>query len=242
MRTHVGPQLDAVLFDAGGTLLSLDFAFMARTAAEAGVQLEPRAIARAEAEARRDVDRQASGGVALRRDRERLSAYFERLLVAAGASARRAAGIARSLEAHHEEELLWRVPIEGARPTLAGLRASGLRVGVVSNSDGRVEDGLRRAGLRDLVELVVDSHVEGVEKPAPDIFRRALVRLGVEARRTIYVGDIFSVDAVGARQAGLAPLILDETGDYAGHDCPTVPNLASLLRADVLRHALGRRR
>ena len=96
------------------------------------------------------------------------------------------------------------MPLEQAAETLQGLRARGLRTAVVSNADGRVEALLRAAGLGAHLELVVDSHYEGIEKPDPEIFRRALARMGVRAERAVYVGDIYSIDVVG--RAGRRPL------------------------------------
>ena len=47
--------------------------------------------------------------------------------------------------------------------------------------------------------------------------------------RAAYVGDIYAIDAVGARSAGMAPVILDTTGAYEGLDCPTIARLEQLL-------------
>ena len=117
----------------------------------------------------------------------------------------------------------------GASAALAALRARGFRVGVVSNADGRVAAMLEAVGLAPHLEMIVDSHFEGVEKPNPEIFRRAVARLRVQAARTLYVGDIFAIDVVGARAAGLAAVLIDETGGYAGVDCPRIASLAELL-------------
>ena len=76
----------------------------------------------------------------------------------------------------------------------------------------------------------MDSHLEGVEKPDPEIFRRALERLRVEAQRAVYVGDIYSIDALGARAAGITPVIVDPTGTYRELDCPVIADLSELLR------------
>jgi HAD superfamily hydrolase (TIGR01549 family) len=116
----------------------------------------------------------------------------------------------------------------GAAAALAALRARGFRVGVVSNADGRVAALLEAAGLAPHLETIVDSHLEGVEKPDPEIFRRALARLGVAAHRTAYVGDIFAIDVLGARAAGLSAILIDETGAYADAECPRIASLAEL--------------
>jgi HAD superfamily hydrolase (TIGR01509 family) len=222
-------ELEAVLFDAGGTLIELDFAFMAQRAQAAGVRIGPESLRRAEGAARRAIDRGAGPHGALDRDEQRVGGYFGAILRAAGIPRDVISALSGALEVAHAHDNLWRVPLVGAVETLRELRARGLRTAVVSNADGRVQRTLEAAGLTPHLELVVDSHFEGVEKPDPEIFRRALERLGVAAERAAYVGDIYSIDALGARAAGLAPVLIDRSGVYADSDCPTIAALAELL-------------
>lgn len=126
------------------------------------------------------------------------------------------------------DDFLWGVPVEGARAALDGVRALGLRAACVSNADGRAEAHLVRAGLREGLEFVLDSSREGVEKPDPEIFRRACARLGVAPERSLYVGDIRSVDEVGAAAAGMHFVLLDAFGDYAGESTPHIPSIDRL--------------
>jgi len=222
--------LDAVLFDAGGTLVRLDYELMSRCAARCGAPVSPDALHLAEARARRDIDRRAhaEGGVH-DSDAERVRDYFETLLDYAGASADAVRSAGSLLREEHARRNLWRVVCDGARETLHEIRALGLRVAVVSNADGRVEGILQTLDLHRYLDLIVDSHHEGVEKPDPEIFRRALDRLGVSAERAAYVGDIYSIDALGARAAGLYPVIVDPTQTYGGHDCDTIADLRQLI-------------
>ncbi|MGH0030698.1 MAG: HAD family hydrolase [Myxococcota bacterium] len=230
MAPPIRPDAQAVLFDAGGTLIELDFPFIAECAAEQGVSVDVPGLRRGEVLARRRID---EGGRRAGRvegdDASRRFRYFAVLLESAGVDPQAAAPIVDRLEASHAEGLLWRVPIEGAAETLAGLRRRGLRIGVVSNADGRVEAMLRELALAAHLEIVIDSHVEGVEKPDPEIFRRAVTRLDLAPARTFYVGDIYSIDAVGARAAGLTPVLLDPLGGYPDVDCATIAALQELL-------------
>ena len=223
-------QLDAVLFDAGGTLLHLDYACMARIVRAHGVELSETALRRAETASRHAIDAQARarGGVD-DNDATRREGYFGNLLRAAEVGPARLPAILAALEAENLAANLWRVPFEQAAETLQGLRARGLRTAVVSNADGRAEALLHAAGLGAYLELVVDSHYEGIEKPDPEIFRRALARLGVHAERAVYVGDIYAIDVVGARAAGMSPVLIDALGAYPGADCPRIERLAELL-------------
>jgi putative hydrolase of the HAD superfamily len=226
--------LDAVLFDAGGTLIELDYAFIAAQAELAGHRLETEALRRAEGLARREIDRIALQEGRLRGDDEsRRPSYFAMLLAAAGLALRHRAPLVAELEEEHTRSNLWRVAVRGAHATLASLREQGLRLAVVSNADGRVARLLEEVGLAAQLELIVDSHWEGVEKPDPAIFDRALGRLGVRAERACYVGDIYAIDVRGARAAGLAPVLVDGVGAYSGLDCPHIASL------DELRAALA---
>jgi putative hydrolase of the HAD superfamily len=96
---------------------------------------------------------------------------------------------------------------------LAELRAAGLHVAVVSNSDGPHQRAkLAAAGLEDAFDAVVVSGEVGVAKPAPEIFRHACTELGVTPAETVHVGDKLDTDARGARDAGLHGVWLDRAG------------------------------
>jgi putative hydrolase of the HAD superfamily len=118
--------------------------------------------------------------------------------------------------------------IEGVPAALARLRRAGLRLAVVSNANGTVVALFRRLGLLDAFDAVLDSAVEGVEKPDPRLFRLALERVGGEAATTVHVGDMYEVDVVGGRAAGLRPVLVDSDGLYPEADCPRVRSLADL--------------
>jgi FMN phosphatase YigB (HAD superfamily) len=52
---------------------------------------------------------------------------------------------------------------------------------------------------------------------------------GISAARAAYVGDIYAIDVVGARGAGLHPVLIDETGSHLDADCPRITRLVALL-------------
>jgi putative hydrolase of the HAD superfamily len=85
-----------------------------------------------------------------------------------------------------------------------------------------------RIGLSSYVTCIVDSCDVGVEKPDPRIFRIALEASGARPETTIHVGDMYQVDVVGARAAGLRAVLLDEMGLHDGIDCPRVRSLTEL--------------
>jgi putative hydrolase of the HAD superfamily len=207
--------LAAVLFDLGGVLVHLDYDAIAAQAAAIGIALDAAALPRAEGCARRAIDRRAGvlGGVP-GTVATRVPSYFDDRLAGAGLAGEERAALLPRLQACHRERNLWRVPCTESAATLARLRALGLRVAVVSNADGRAASLLEAVGLAGAIDAILDSHWEGVEKPDAEIFRRALARIDVPAERAAFVGDIVSIDVVGARNAGLRPILIDAAAAY----------------------------
>lgn len=112
-------------------------------------------------------------------------------------------------------------------PTLDRLRASGVRLAVVSNWDSRLPAILDFLGLSHYFEKVVVSCFEGVEKPDPAIFTRALNRLGVEPGVAIHVGDRKDLDFEGARSAGVDSIVIDRR-NRVDDTVPSISDLSSL--------------
>ena len=201
----------AVLLDAGGVLLDLDYAFLARRLAGHGVEAPLSALAHAESIARTEIDRRVRGGG---RGSEAWRDYFRILLRQVGTPEREVEGIIDVLRDVHQRSGLWTRAIDGAPATVRALQERGYRLGVVSNAEGRVARDLDNAGYAALFETVVDSHLVGVEKPDPAIFRIALERMGLDPATTVFVGDVPAVDVAGARAAGLDPILLDRHDLY----------------------------
>ena len=172
---------------------------------------------------------EGAGGVAAgRTDGERARVYLETLFTGAGVPAGRMEEVARTLRRLHQEWHLWCRTMPGTAEALDRLRAAGLRLAVVSNSDGRVEEALTAAGIRDRFEVVLDSALVGVEKPDPAIFRAALAALGVSPEEALYVGDLYDVDVVGARGAGIEAALLVSEADAPAPECRRVTSLVAL--------------
>ncbi len=198
----------AILFDAGNTLLHLDYPWLAALARRLGARASADDLGRATAE----VSRMGWPAPKMqRRPTEFFEGYFGAIAEAIGLGAAAQRTFARAVEAEHlgTREGMWRRAAPDASAVLATLQARSLLLGVVSNSDGRVEEQLAAAGLRNAFGTVVDSYVARVEKPDPRIFRLALDRLGVGAADACYVGDLLGVDVEGARAAGLVAYLYD---------------------------------
>jgi putative hydrolase of the HAD superfamily len=178
---------------------------------EAGVEPDEERFIDAELHARtRLSQRVEEGGTGT--ERHVWQDYFVTLLRRSGVPEEALADVGDRLKAEHEREHLWTHVESGTREALEELLDGGYRLGVISNADGRVEEVIRSVGLRDLVEFVVDSHVVGVEKPDPRIFRAGIRQLGLKPAECLYVGDLYPVDVLGARGAGMEALLVDPSG------------------------------
>jgi len=90
---------------------------------------------------------------------------------------------------------------------LAELRASGMKLGIITNgSTSMQEQKIRQLGITELMDEVLISEREGLRKPDRKIFDRALERLGLSPAEAWYVGDHPLVDVHGAFEAGLTPV------------------------------------
>ena len=130
---------------------------------------------------------------------------------------------------------LWSRIIPGSVDGLRALVATGVHVGIVSNADGTVGQRLAAQevlqvgpGLGVEVACVIDSGAVGVDKPDPRIFQLALDAIGVEAADAWYLGDMPGIDVVGARAAGLWPIVMDPFGFQAGADYERVTSLVEV--------------
>lgn len=120
---------------------------------------------------------------------------------------------------------LFNVADRDALPAIRWVKSAGLVAGVVSNSNGSARVLLDHAGLGQALDFVIDSGIVGVEKPDPRIFRLGLERAGVAAHQAVYVGDLYSVDVLGSRAAGLDAILLDPRGFWGPRDCRTARDL-----------------
>ena len=223
-------MLRAVFFDAGGTLVHVDYARV-RLALQRAVGRAPtvEALDGAEYAGRAAVEAAMAADPAVK-DSTRWQAHFFGALTALGYTPAELVEAGPEIRAEHERSNLWTVVRPGTAVALASLRAAGLGVGCVSNSNGTVAALLAGVGLGEVLDFVVDSGAVGVEKPDPAIFRIALERAGVSAAEAMHVGDLFPVDVVGARRAGLEAVLLDPLGRYGDRGCRTSPDVPTLCR------------
>lgn len=111
---------------------------------------------------------------------------------------------------------------------LEKLQAGGFTLGVVSNRDQPYHETLEELGIAGLFDVVLAAGEVESWKPHPEIFHHALERAGAAPGETLYVGDNYFADVVGARTAGLQPVLYDPEAIFPEADCPVIDRLGGL--------------
>lgn len=202
------------MLDAGNTLVFLDHLAVADVVTSHGAPVDGRVLRDVEGDAKRHYEALMARGVS---HEDGWGLYLTTLLKAGGLPEAIAADMIAPLRRAHDAFNLWRRVPDGLIDALARAQAVGLRLAVVSNSEGKLPELFSRVGLSPYLEVVIDSHHEGVRKPDPELFRRALTRMSLSAERCIYLGDIPGVDVVGAHAAGIAAVLVDPFDFYPDH-------------------------
>jgi putative hydrolase of the HAD superfamily len=121
----------------------------------------------------------------------------------------------------------WCVIPPGTREILDRLGRQ-YRIGVISNADGKIAEVLTTCGIADCFRTITDSGIVGYEKPHPAIFEAALRELNARPEESLYVGDGYSIDYVGATNAGMQAMLLDVSGAYRETSHSRVESLKEL--------------
>lgn len=239
MSDQTGPvpyaDIDTILLDVGNTLISIDFDRVAAELAARNWSCDANRLRRAEAAARPGYSEQVFV-TGTRPDRSLFHSYLCAVLEQAqklGSSSPveldgLVTEIGPILRPDGRASALWRMVMPGVPDALERLHRQGLTLAVVSNSDGTCAQSLKEAGLLGYLDFVIDSADVGVEKPDPRIFEIAMARCSGTPQRTLYVGDLYHADVLGARGAGLHALLLDPHGDWPALDCERAADLTEL--------------
>ena len=136
-------------------------------------------------------------------------------------------GVRDTLIANTQNSANWDQILPGTRDALERIRQE-YAIAVISNADGRIDAVLRRCGIVDCFASITDSGIVGHEKPHTAIFEAALREMKASPAESLYVGDVYSVDYVGARSAGMQAVLFDVAGAYREREFPRVESLAGL--------------
>ncbi len=130
--------------------------------------------------------------------------------------------------ARHRKSHLWSVPEPGVPQILRDLRDVGLTLGIISNSDGSVNELLEKFQLDYYFKCILDSALEGIEKPDARIFLRAIDILQCSPADCLCVGDHPVYDVQGAQNAGLQAALLDPQWLETSTDCVRIRRFSEL--------------
>lgn len=111
---------------------------------------------------------------------------------------------------------------DGIHELLKHLQEKGYVLGVVSNRDEPFHTELEELGLKDYFRFALAGGEVQSFKPHPRIFERALELSGTAANETMYVGDNYFADVVGALRSGLLPVLFDPSRLFPDAECDVI--------------------
>lgn len=155
--------------------------------------------------------------------------YAQRSLMAFDCSAECAHSLAPEIHhymnASHQSEDF--VPPD-VPETLDRLKGANFRLGLLSNRSQPCQEYLREIGLSDFFDLVLVAGEVNYWKPDPEIFYQALQRMDASPERSVYIGDNYYADIIGAKNAALAPVLMDPEEIFPDADCHVVKSIGDL--------------
>jgi putative hydrolase of the HAD superfamily len=235
-------NVELLCLDAGNTVIFLDHERLGRLLGG----IEPDVLVRAEGEAKRLAESGGLVDVDWTYETRPGAAAWGRMVATIAVSAGVPRGEAGRLldvvwRDHEVKNLWWKVP-PGLGEALDEIRALGVKVAIISNSEGMLERLFRELDVLRHFDRVVDSGIVGFEKPDPRIFRVAFDAFGIEPAKALHLGDVFATDILGARAAGCRYGLVDPYGHYEGlhPDVPRVPGATEVARAIAAERKAGR--
>ncbi len=231
-------NIRALLFDFDGTLRhndppAHDFFFDHAVTLGVGESPERRRAAlrwahaywNGDGEVYADMDRYGQGSEAFWNN------HAYRYLLAFGCAPEQAETLAPRMRTYMHENYNPVDCIEPETPAvLDRLRAAGYTLGVVSNRDEPFDDLLDALALRDYFDFSLAAGEVRSWKPDVGIFQQSLKKAGAQAAEAVYIGDNYYADVVGARAAGLHPILFDPDGVFPDAECPRVADIPQLGR------------
>lgn len=211
----------AVFFDAGGTLIFPDRQRTLAPLHARGITFSEEQIYCAERAARRYRDDAAHLPVQ-NVDRQYWITYYQTLLGASDDEA-----LVSELVAATQKSSNWSYVLPHTREQLMKLKRK-YRLAVISNSDGGISKAFEQVGLADCFEAIIDSGNVGHQKPSPLIFKAALNSLRVSAGESVYVGDVYSIDYLGATAMGMKAVLIDPYQTYSSNGVARIADLGEL--------------
>ncbi|GAB4504137.1 MAG: hypothetical protein Fur0043_11300 [Anaerolineales bacterium] len=165
------------------------------------------------------------------KDRQFWHKYTQRRLLALGLSSLAADSLAPQVCQYMDESYQPVNVVPAELPgMLATLRSAGYTLGVVSNRDHPFWELLQEMGLCPFFDFSLAGGEVQSWKPEPGIFQAALERANTTAAQTLYVGDNYFADVIGAHRAGLQPVLYDPLGLFHDPGCPVIASFEELVK------------
>ncbi len=223
-------KIKAIMFDVGGTLLEGAMPWhevyrQALVLARHELDAVPMVRAYEDALARLVVARKTPA-TAIMEPRRLLHELYAECL-----------GISYALFQSAVDEVLYDFPaarqlvcVDRVAEVLAELKSRGYRLGVISNWSPDLASTLEKFGLKQYFSGIYASQIMGYSKPDPAAFLVPVDRMGLTPGVTAYVGDLYPIDIIGSREAGLTPLMVDPLKLGLHSDVPTIEHVSQLLQ------------
>ena len=103
-----------------------------------------------------------------------------------------------------------------------------LKTGLISNVGQEIDSYCNELGFEPYLDLKVTSFEVGYDKPRPEIFQLALEKAGVKAAESLFIGDVYEQDIVGARGVGMQAILIDRNHSAKKYDCPVIAGLVEI--------------
>ncbi len=216
-----------LLFDACDTLCYLDYERLSNFLKRHKIEAEIEKLMRRAFEVNYKIDMYLKEGRKLWQG-DFIRGYFREYLKTLTINEDEVNNLIDGIAAEDKKLSLWSSTFDGVKNTLSILKARGYHMSVISNSDGRVSDILKKIGLNEFMEKIYDSYVVGMEKPNPRIFDMAISDLNLSRSRTLFIGDLFYLDVLGANKSGIPAVHIDHCDLYKGWPGVRINNVAEL--------------
>ncbi|HBY95872.1 MAG: HAD family hydrolase [Ardenticatenaceae bacterium] len=224
----------AVIFDVGFTLVRAEpseEALVLEAMNAAGLDVDRTDLARATravmAEERRQPGRDLDVWASDSNIEQYWTGFYQRLLAQLDVVPDRRLAVAERIYAQFVAHASWTLYPE-VEPVLAELQQRGYILGAVSDWQTVLLELVHQLELSRYLEFVVVSAVIGLGKPDPLLFRHAIQRAGVAPQEALFVGDTYATDILGARAAGLRPVLIARTHRPPVADVPIIQTLNEL--------------
>ena len=155
--------------------------------------------------------------------------FSKRRLVALGISLAQAAELAPQVSAYMDESYKPEIYVpQDAYTLLDALRSEGYVLGVVSNREEPYPEDLKKIKMENYFKFSLAGGEINSFKPNSAIFQRALELAGTSAQETMYVGDNYFADVIGARRAKLTPVLYDPISLFPDPECAVIKSFDEL--------------